>query len=62
MSVAEMKEVINKKMNDLNEAQLKVVLEIIKSVGEPKYSSDSIESIFEEAVAKYSYVLQKLAQ
>ena len=57
-----MKEVINKKMNDLNEAQLKVVLEIIESIGEPKYSSNSIESIFEEAVAKYGNVLQKLAQ
>jgi DNA-directed RNA polymerase subunit F len=29
MSVAEIKEVLNKKMNDLNEAQLKEIIDII---------------------------------
>ena len=63
MSVAEMKKVINQKMESLNEAQLKVILKIIeKADDEEKKSKFDAELFFEEVVSKYGNVLQKLAQ
>ena len=63
MSVEEMKKEINQKMDCLNEAQLKVILKIIKKADdEEKESKFDAESFFKEVVSKYGNVLQKLAQ
>ncbi|HEY8688266.1 MAG TPA: hypothetical protein VIM07_03460 [Chitinophagaceae bacterium] len=63
MNVAEMKKEINQKMDNLNEAQLKVILKIIKKADdEEKESKFDAESFFKEVVSKYGNVLQKLAQ
>ena len=57
-----MKQTINKKIDELNEAQLQVVIDVIEKIDNVKEKSTDIESIFEEAVARYGNVLQKLAQ
>ncbi|MEP6948784.1 MAG: hypothetical protein ABI863_05905 [Ginsengibacter sp.] len=63
MSVEEMRKVINKKVESLNEDQLQIILKIIgESEDEQKKSKFDAESFFSEVVAKYGSVLQKLAQ
>lgn len=63
MSIAEMKQKINKKVDELDEAQLQIVIDVIEKIDNVKAEIPSdIASIFEEAVARYGNVLQKLAQ
>lgn len=63
MSVAEMKKVINEKVNMLDEDQLKLILKIIEQAdAEKKKSTFDAELFFEEVVSKYGSVLQRLAQ
>ncbi len=63
MSIAEMKQTINKKVDEFNEAQLKVIINVIEKIDNSQAEMPSnIESIFEDAVARYGNVLQKLAQ
>lgn len=60
MSVAEMKKAINEKVEKMNEEQLKVFLKILeKSNAKSEFNA---ELFFEEVVAKYGNVLEKLAQ
>ncbi|MEP6926143.1 MAG: hypothetical protein ABI834_00840 [Ginsengibacter sp.] len=62
MSIAEMKKVINEKVENLNESQLKVILKIIEEANDQqKEIKFNAESFFEEVVTKYGNVLQKLA-
>ena len=63
MSVEELKKVISEKVDQLNENQLKVILEIIEAANiSPEKPKFDAELFFEEAVSKYGKVLQKLAQ
>ena len=63
MSITEMKKIINEKVDKLSEDQLKVILKIIEEANdEHKKSKFDAELFFEEVVAKYGSVLQRLAQ
>jgi hypothetical protein len=63
MSIAEMKKIINEKVESLNEDQLKVILKLIEEANdEQKKSKFDAELFFGETVSKYGSVLQKLAQ
>ena len=55
--------IINKKLSGFDEDQLKVILEVVEKVdGLKGNKAISVETIFEETVAKYGNVLKKLAQ
>jgi hypothetical protein len=63
MSVEEMKLKINNKIDHFSADQLKVVLEIVEKIDDQKGKEAlEIETIFEEAMAKYGNTLKKLAQ
>lgn len=58
-----MKKRIQERVNFLDEAQLKFVMDIIdKATKDNDTSSIDIKSVFEEAVERYGNVLEKLAQ
>lgn len=58
-----MKKAINQKMDNLNEAQLKVILKIIeKADNDEKESKFDAKVFFDEVVSRYGNVLQRLAQ
>ena len=63
MGIAEMKKIINEKVDGLNEDQLKIILRIIEEADDKqKKSKFDAELFFEEVVSKYGSVLKKLAQ
>ncbi len=63
MSTSEMKKRIQERVNFLDEAQLKFVMDIIEKASQDQETSTiDIKLLFEEAVERYGNVLQKLAQ
>ena len=63
MSVAEMKKEITEKISLFTEEQLSFVIEVINKIKPLKNGQKTdMDMIFAEAVEKYGYVLQKLAQ
>ena len=62
MSVAEMKNKITNELEKFEEAELSFIFYIIEIKHNPKYTTNSIDSVFEEAVHKYGNTLKKLAQ
>ncbi len=63
MSTSEMKKRIQDRVNFLDEAQLKFVMDIIeKATKDRETSTIDTKLLFEEVVERYGNVLQKLAQ